>query len=158
MKPKVNIAENPSLKVTQIKTIYSQISRVFKIINLEMDNQIFPGDIFESLKLYYDLIDHFNNNINIENNDEDLFEQYKHMTFPKNFLENKILKWSEVKCEDFKEKKEKISSLQKIIDNINNDIENEFYSVDIKAFDESEDESNVILKINNKVYLCRFYI
>ena len=51
MKPKVNIAENPSLKVTQIKTIYSQICRVFKIINLEMDNQIFAGDIFESLKL-----------------------------------------------------------------------------------------------------------
>ena len=71
MKPKVNIAENPSLKVTQIKTIYSQICRVFKIINLEMDNQILAEDIFESLKLYYDLIDHFNNNINIENNDED---------------------------------------------------------------------------------------
>ena len=86
------------------------------------------------------------------------------MTFPKNFLENyKNLKFSQIKFENLEDKNEKISHLVKQIKELYKIIEdvykiNEIHSVEGGIIGENGDETYVIIRINNNVYLCQFIV
>ena len=113
-----------------------------------------------------DLSDQYNGQIlqkNSNDNNEDLFDQYSGQILPENFLENyKNLEYSQIKCENLEKKKEKISSLKKKFQEMSeiegNNKGNKLYSIDYYIIGEKEDETNVIIRINNKVYLSLFMV
>ena len=113
-----------------------------------------------------DLSDQYNGQIlqkNSNDNNEDLFDQYSGQILPKNFLDNyKNLEYSQIKCENLEKKKEKISTLKKKFQEMSeiegNNKGNKLYSIDYYIIGEKEDETNAIIRINNKVYLSLFMV
>ena len=182
-----NIIRNPVFNETRLESIGSKFFSILDIISdimqIKIDKDILNGNYFEANKLYNslfhklndninsndnkeDLLDHYNGQIlpkNSDDNNEDLFDQYNVQIIPKNYLENyKILEYSQIKCENLEKKKEKISSLikkfQEMSEIESNNKGNKLYSIDFAIIGEKEDETNVIIRINNKVYLSLFMV
>ena len=187
MEKKTNIIRSPLFNETRLESIGSKFSSISDIISdimqIKIDKEIFIGNDFEAKKLYNCLFHKLNNNINSNDNkedlsdqyngqilqknsndnNEDLFDQYSGQILPKNFLENyKNLEYSQIKCENLEKKKEKISSLKKKFQEMSeiegNNKGNKLYSIDYYIIGEKEDETNVIIRINNKVYLSLFMV
>ena len=173
--------------IARLESIGSKFSSISDIISdimqIKIDKEIFIGNDFEAKKLYNCLFHELNNKINsndnkedlsdqyngqilpknLDDNNEDLFDQYNGQILPKNFLENyKNLEYSQIKCENLEEKKEKISTLKKKFQEMSeiegNNKGNKLYSIDYDIIGEKEDETNVIIRINNKVYLSLFMV
>ena len=187
MEKKTNIIRSPLFNETRLESIGSKFSSISDIISdimqIKIDKEIFIGNDFEAKKLYNCLFHELNNKINSNDNKEDLsdqyngqilpknsddnneylFDQYNGQIFPKNFLENyKNLEYSQIKCENLEKKKEKISTLKKKFQEMSeiegNNKGNKLYSIDYYIIGEKEDETNVIIRINNKVYLSLFMV
>ena len=67
------------------------------------------------------------------------------------------MRYSEIKCRNREEINQKISELNGIKEKFDKE-SNEQYDVQMEIIDKNEDITNVILKINKKVFLCRFEI
>ena len=167
MEKKTNIIRSPLFNETRLESIGSKFSSISDIISdimqIKIDKEIFIGNDFEAKKLYNCLFHKLNNNINSNDNKEDLSDQYNGQILPKNFLENyKNLEYSQIKCENLEKKKEKISRLKKKFQEMSeiegNNKGNKLYSIDYYIIGEKEDETNVIIRINNKVYLSLFMV
>ena len=173
--------------IARLESIGSKFSSISDIISdimqIKIDKEIFIGNDFEAKKLYNCLFHKLNNNINSNDNkedlsdqyngqilqknsndnNEDLFDQYSGQILPKNFLDNyKNLEYSQIKCENLEKKKEKISTLKKKFQEMSeiegNNKGNKLYSIDYYIIGEKEDETNAIIRINNKVYLSLFMV
>ena len=158
----VTKAKTPILEISEIVDEMSEITKM-KIEKPTLSS--FFSDFYsEGQKLFPLLYEKFQNKINSNEKNDSLFEQHKVMTFPKNFLENyKNLKFSQIKFENLEDKNEKISHLVKQIKELYKIIEdvykiNEIHSVEGGIIGENGDETYVIIRINNNVYLCQFIV
>ena len=105
--------------------------------NIEIEED-FRNDDFEENKLFYHLFSELNENSNY-------------------FENNKNLRYSEIKCRNREEKNQKIFELNEIKKVLDKE-SNEPYDVKIEIIGKNKDITNAILKINKKVFLCRFEI
>ena len=115
------------------------LARISDIIkkNIEIEED-FRNDDFEENKLFYHLFSELNENSNY-------------------FENNKNLTYSEIKCRNREEKNQKIFELNEIKEVFDKE-SNEPYDVKIEIIGKNKDITNTILKINKKVFLCRFEI
>lgn len=115
------------------------LARISDIIkkNIEIEED-FRNDDFEENKLFYHLFSELNENSNY-------------------FENNKNLTYSEIKCRNQEEKNQKIFELNEIKKVLDKE-SNEPYDVKIEIIGKNKDITNAILKINKKVFLCRFEI
>lgn len=115
------------------------LGRISDIIkkNIEIEED-FRNDDFEENKLFYHLFSELNENSNY-------------------FENNKNLTYSEIKCRNREEKNQKIFELNEIKKVFDKE-SNEPYDVKIEIIGKNKDITNTILKINKKVFLCRFEI
>lgn len=115
------------------------LARISDIIkkNIEIEED-FRNDDFEENKLFYHLFSELNENSNY-------------------FENNKNLRYSEIKCRNREEKNQKIFELNEIKKVLDKE-SNEPYDVKIEIIGKNKDITNAILKINKKVFLCRFEI
>jgi len=135
------------LRETRIRTIVPELSGILEeisaIIKINIDvEEDYDYSYLDDEKLFDSLCTKLNENMNYYEN-------------------NEILKYREIKCQNLKEKKQKIFILKnkiREIYQINENINNGLYDVKDKTIGENEDITNVIFSINRKIYLCRFVI
>ena len=135
------------LRETRIRTIVPELSGILEeisaIIKINIDvEEDYDYSYLDDEKLFDSLCTKLNENMNYYEN-------------------NEILKYREIKCQNLKEKKQKIFILEnkiRAIYQINENINNGLYDVKDKTIGENEDITNVIFSINRKIYLCRFVI
>lgn len=135
------------LRETRLRTIVPELSGILEeisaIIQINIDvEEDYDYSYLDDEKLFDSLCTKLNENMNYYEN-------------------NEILKYREIKCQNLKEKKQKIFILEnkiREIYQINENINNGLYDVKDKTIGENEDITNVIFSINRKIYLCRFVI
>ena len=126
----------PNSKENPFSSLFVSISSIINII-IEIEED-FRNDDFEEIKLFKRLLSKLKKN-----------SYY--------FENNKNLRYSEIKCRNRTEKNQKISELNGIKEKFDKE-SNKQYDVQMEIIDKNEDITNVILKINKKVFLCRFEI
>ena len=135
------------LRETRLRTIVPELSGILEeisaIIKINIDvEEDYDYSYLDDEKLFDSLCTKLNENMNYYEN-------------------NEILKYREIKCQNLKQKKQKIFILEnkiREIYQINENINNGLYDVKDKIIGENEDITNVIFSINRKIYLCRFVI
>ena len=126
----------PDSKENPFSSLFVSISSIINII-IEIEED-FRNDDFEEIKLFKRLLSKLKKN-----------SYY--------FENNKNLRYSEIKCRNRTEKNQKIFELNEIKKVLDKE-SNEPYDVKIEIIGKNKDITNTILKINKKVFLCRFEI